>query len=90
MGKKSRCSVIRCSPCHIARSKKVISGDNWYYGQGPKFTFFKGEVQVSLSPEGLGCLPLKRTCIPRRRILRRLPRVSPAMSQRLDCMALTL
>lgn len=52
-GKKSRCSVISCSPCHTAPSnKKLISGDNWYYGQGPKFKFFKGEAQVSLEPRG--------------------------------------
>lgn len=31
---------------------KVTSGDNSYYGQGPKFKSFKGVVKVSPEPTG--------------------------------------
>lgn len=48
----SRCSVMRCLPCHTDRSQNVISGKNAYYGLGPQFKLFKGEVKVS--PEASG------------------------------------
>ena len=38
-GKKSRWSVISSLPCLIQRSKKMVSGDNSYYGQGLYFQF---------------------------------------------------
>ena len=53
MVKKSRCLVIRSLSCPIIAHKKVISGDNSYYGQDPTFKFFKGKVNVL--PEPIGC-----------------------------------
>lgn len=44
--------MIRSLPCHTVRSEKVISGNNFHCGRGPKFKFFMGEVKVSLGLAG--------------------------------------
>ena len=81
--KKNRC--IRCLPCHIdgATQIKFLSGNNSFSGKNPQSKFFqivkKKVIANFLSSQGLQCLQLKITHMPKWYILGR-PVVNPTAS----------